>query len=886
MDLIRTLLSRCAALFGSHKLDDDLDEELHSHIDFAVEENIKRGMSREQARTAALREFGGVTQTKEAYRVQRGLPFLETVAQDLRYARRQLGKSPGFALTAILTLGLGIGANTAIFSVVKAVLLAPLPYKDPSQIVAVWTTNPAKGGEPLPSTPADFAAWKQRSGVFEDLAPSYHDEKTLTGQGAPQLLVGYAVAANYLGILGVQPQIGRLYTADEDKPGGPGVALLSDHLWRTTFHADPHIVGNAITLDGVPHTVLGVMPRGFDYPPSVEIWVPAAIAPSALDDFNHTYVRILGRLKPGVTKEQAQAAVNDVEAQIAAAHPDTDSGNRVVLVPLREQLDGDIRKPLLILMGAVALVLLIACANTAGLALARDAERYKEIAVRLALGATRRRLFQQFITESLLMAAIGGCAGMLLAFAGSHFLLTLFPNDVANLNIPAVTEIPIDRGVFSFALLATLLTALLSGIAPVLKATQTEANGAMTGAARSSSPTRQSNRLRSAVVVSEVALSLMLLTGAGLVVASFQKVVNADLGFEADHLLSLEVLLPPDRYPSGNEEKRRAFVDQVVNRFHRLPGVKSAAATNFLPLSGFWGTTSFLLRGQGQPKEGEAAEADNRLITPDYLRTMGIPVLRGRRFTDEDRTGGLQVAMINEMLAKKYFKDKDPVGQELNLGAGDKPDWWQIVGVTGNVKAFGQDQPTHADIYRPLAQKSFPLLAFTLRTGTDPVRMMKTAEQTLWGVDPDLAILKAIPMDVLANQTLAVRRASSALISGFAALALLLASIGIYAAMAYAVTQRTQEIGVRMALGGRRADVLRMVLGFGFRITFIGVAIGLAGALALSRLLGSLLFEVSAFNPLIFSLATAMLVGIAILASLAPARRAASIDPMRALRTE
>ena len=327
----------------------------------------------------------------------------------------------------------------------------------------------------MPSTAADFAIWKQRSGVFEDLAPSYDDEKTLTGQGAPQLLIGYGVSASYLNILGVQPQIGRLYTAQEDKPGGPSVALLSDHLWRTTFHADPNIIGKAITLDGTPRTVLGVMPREFNYPPSVEVWTPAAMSASAFDDFNHTYIRILGRLKPGVTLGQAQKELNAVEAQTAAAHPDTDSGNRVVLVPLRQQLDGDIRKPLLILMGAAVLVLLIACANTAALALARDAERQKEIAVRLALGATRARLLQQFVTESLLTGAIGGAAGILLAFAGTHFLLTLFPNDVANLSIPSVTKIPIDRGVFLFALLTTLLTAFLSGIAPVLKATQTEA---------------------------------------------------------------------------------------------------------------------------------------------------------------------------------------------------------------------------------------------------------------------------------------------------------------------------------------------------------------------------------------------------------------------------
>ncbi len=886
MDRIRILLSRLASFFGKQKLDADLDEELRSHLDLAMEENLRRGMGAAEARTAALKEFGGMTQTKETYRVLRGLPVLETVADDLRFGLRQLVKSPAFALTAILTLALGIGATTAIFSVVKAVLLAPLPYRDPGRIVAVWTANPVRGGEPLSSTAGDFAIWKERSGVFEDLAPSYDNEQTLTGQGSPQLLIGYAVSANYLRILGVPPQLGRLYTDQEDAPNGPKVALLSDRLWRTTFHADPNIVNKAITLDGSAYTVLGVMPRGFDYPATVEIWTPSAMAVSAYDDFNNPYVRILGRLRPGITLAQAQKTLDDVEAQVAAAHPQTDSGNRVVLVPLREQLDGDVRKPLLILMGAVGLVLLIACANTAGLALARVAERQKEIAVRLALGATRRRLLAQFVTESLLLAAIGGTSGVLLALAGNRLLLSLFPNEVANLNIPKVTAIPMDRGVLLFAVAITLFTAFLFGIVPVLRAMRTEAGAAMKDSARGSTTTRQSNRSRSAVVVSEVALALMLLTGAGLLAASFQKVIDADLGFQPDHVLSLQVFLPPDRYPETDSAKRRQFVEEVEKKLSALPGVESAGTINFLPLSGFWGTSSFLLRGQAPPKTGQAPEADNRIVTPGYLQTMRIPLLRGRAFTNADRAGGLQVAMINQTLAKQFFAGKDPVGEELNLGSADKPDWWQIVGVTGDVKAFGQDQPTHADIYRPFAQLPFPLAAFTLRTEIDPASMVKSAEQAMWSVDPNLPVLKAVPMDLLASQTLAVRRASSALISAFAVLALVLACIGIYGVMAYAVTQRRQEIGVRMALGARRGDVLRMMIGLAIRLTLLGVVIGLVGALALTRLMASLLFEVNAMNPLIFSIAATVLVAVAMAASYLPSHRAASIDPMQALRTE
>ena len=873
-------------LFPRYRRYDDLAVSIQEHLEERTEELMEGGMTRDEATQKARREFGNVTVIAERSRQVWQSPMLESIWADVRFALHQLRKAPGFAITAILTLALGVGATTAIFSVVKAVLLNSLPYKDPDRLVAVWTANDARDGKPHPSTAADFAAWKQRSGVFEDLAPSYDNERTLTGQGAPQLLIGYAVSANYLRILDVEPQVGRLYNDEEDRPGGPQVALLSDSLWRATFHADPEIVGKAITLDGSPFTVLGVMPPRFNYPSSVQVWTPAAISPAAFDDYDHTYVRILGRLKPGVSLAEAQKAANAVEAQLAVAHPNTDSGNRVVLVTLQEQLVGDIRKPLLLLMAAVTLVLLIACANTAGLALARDAERQKEIAVRLALGATRLRLLRQFVTESLVLAVIGGAIGLPLAFAGTHFLLMLFPNDVANLDIPKLTQIPMDRGVFLFAFAITLLTAVLSGIAPVLKAMRTRADSAMTDNARGSTASRRSNRSRNAIVISEVALSLILLTAAGLVVASFERVVNADLGFQPDHVLSLEVLLPANRYPNADQTKMRVFVREVARRLNTLPGVKPAGATDYLPLSGFWGITSFLRRGEAPPKQGQEPEADDRAITPGYLRAMGIPLIRGRNFTEDDRAGSQQVVMVNQTFATQFYKGKDPVGEELNLGTADKPDWWRIVGIVGDVKAFGQDQPTHADIYRPFDQHPVPLVAFTIRTETNPEAMTKAAEQTLWSVDPDLPVFKAISMDVLADQSRAVRRASSVLVSAFAVLALLLACIGIYGVMAYSVTQRTQEIGVRMALGARRADVLRLILGLGLRLTTIGVLIGLVGAFVSTRLMASLLFEISAASPLALCLPAALLIAVTVLAAYLPARRAASIDPMRALRAE
>lgn len=872
-------------VFNRNRRYHDLNVSIREHIDERTEELMEEGMPQKEAAQKARREFGNPTVIAERSRQVWQWPTLESIWADVKFALHQLRKSPGFAITAILTLALGVGATTAIFSVVKAVLLNSLPYKDADRIVAVWTANDAGDGKPHPSSAGDFAAWK-RSGILADIAPSYDDEHTLTGQGAPQLLIGYAVSANYLRILGAEPQLGRLYTDQEDRAGGPLVALLSDHLWRTSFHADPAIVGKPITLDGKPYTVLGVMAPAFNYPTTVEVWVPAAMSPAAFDNYDRTYVRILGKLKPGVSLAEAQRALNAVEAQVAAAHPNTDRSKRVVLVPLREQLVGDIRKPLWLLMAAVSLVLLIACANTAGLSLARDAERQKEIAVRLALGATRLRLLRQFITESLVLAAIGGGVGIPLAFFGTHFLVSLFPNEVANLDIPKIKQIPMDGGVFLFAFAITLLTAVLSGIAPVLRAMRTRADTAMSDSRRGTTASRQQNRSRNAVVISEIALSLILLTAAGLVVASFQRVMNATLGFQPDHVLSIEVLLPPNRYLPSDQSKTRNFVSEVTRRLNALPGVTSAGATDFLPLSGFWGTTNFLLRGQAPPAPGQEPEADDRAFTPEYLRTMQIPLLRGRNFTADDRAGSQQVAMINQTFANHYFKGKDPIGEELNLGNAGKPDWWRIVGVVGDVKAFGQDQPTHDDIYRPFDQRPLSLVAFTIRTQTDPEAMTKAAERVLWSVDPELPVFKSISMTTLADQSRAVRRASSALVSVFAVLALVLACIGIYGVMAYAVRQRTQEIGVRMALGAQRTDVLRLILNSGLRLTLIGVAIGLIGAVIAAHLMTSLLFEISATSPLALSLPVVLLFAVTVLAAYLPARRAASIDPMQALRAE
>jgi len=805
--------------------------------------------------------------------------------QDVRYALRQLRTSPGFTAVAVITLALGIGANTAIFSVVNTVLLAHLPYKDVDRLAMVWASIPARGGELNTISAGDFTDWKRKNEVFEDLAASFDNEVTLTGSGEPKLVLGYAFTPNYFQILGVNPALGRTFTTDE-AVHEQTVAVISDKLWRTTLQSDPHILGRSITLNAKPYTVIGVMPPDFNYPPQTELWMPLAIPSHMIGDYEHHYIHVMGRLKRGISPAEAQTRMIALEHQLAVAHPDFDSGNDVMVEPLRRQLTGDIRMPLLVLLGAVGFVLCIACANIASLLLARSASRRKEISVRVALGASRLRLLRQSMTESFLLAFLGGALGILLASWCTQLLLGIFPNDVANLSIPKVESIPINATVLWFAVGITLLTVLVFGGAPALQSARANANEVLKESGRGLFGGSRSSNLRRVLVVTEFILSLVLLTGAGLFVKSFRIVAGGDLGFRADHLLALEIFLPPNRYPETPPEKRRAFVDGVVSRLQGLPGVQSVAATNFLPLTGFWNTTDFLIEGRALPKAGVKPSADDRLITPGYFATMGMTLLRGRGFADTDRSGSEKVAVINSTLAERYFSGQDPIGKALNLGSPEHPDQWRIVGLVSDVKAFGPDQPVHPDLYRPLSQLSFPLLAFAVRTTGDPSALLKSSEQAIWDIDKDQPMFDAFPVSKLAAQSVTVRRASAVLLTGFSALALILTAVGLYGITAYTVAQRTQEIGIRMALGAERGDVLRLILGQGTRLVLVGEVIGIAGALVLARLIPSLLYGVPANDPLVFVSVGTVLGVIALLACYLPARRAAKTDPMVALRYE
>jgi len=807
------------------------------------------------------------------------------LTQDFRYALRQLRKNPGFTLVAAITLALAVGANTAIFSVVNTVLLSSAPYPQADRLTMIWERNRARDEQPFSVSPGDFASWRQENDVFQDIAASYDDELTLTGSGEPRLVMGYAITPNYFHILGVPAKMGRTFT-DAEARSGTHLAVLSDKFWRTVFHGDREILGKSITLDAKPYSVIGVMPPGFNYPPKTEVWMPMVLSPSALVDYDHRFVRVLGRLNRAVSVSQAQTRMDALERRIAALHPATEAGNATLVEPLSRQLTGDIRTPLLALLGAVGFVLLIACVNIASLLLARAAERRVEVSVRAAIGASRLRLVRQFLIESLLLAIPGGVFGVLLALWCTHFLVAIFPNNIANLSIPQVEAIPVNAAVLWFALGITVLAALLFGVLPALQSAGASTREALKETGRVLGLGARSMRSRQALTTAEVALSLVLLVGAGLMVESFRHVYNQDLGFRPDHVLGLEVFLPPNRYPSDQPQKQTEFVNNVIDRIKRLPGVESAAATNYLPLTGFWGTTDFLIEGRSIPNPANRPRADNRVASPGYFSTMGISLLEGRDFTGADRAGSEPVAIINSTLAHHYFGNEDPLNKVLSLAELDPSKKWRIVGVVSDIKAFGPEQTTHADLYRPLAQVPYFLLGFVVRTSGDPTPLLKPAQQAIWDVDKDQPVFDAFPMTLLTAQSLALRRTSTIMLAGFAALALILAAVGLYGVIAYSVSQRSHEIGVRMALGAMHGDVLRLMLQGGMRLLLLGEAVGLAATLFLMRLFSTLLVGVSASDPGMLALALVTLALVALLATYIPARRAAKVDPMVALRYE
>ena len=799
----------------------------------------------------------------------------------LRYAVRQLLKSPGFTLVAIVGLALGIGANVALFSVVNSVFLRPLPYPEPERLVRLSSTNEANNLTRVGFSYPRYLEVQERQQVFSDLALSAGNAFTLTGRGDPEQLIGLHASAALLPTLGLEPLLGRNFSPDEDRPGGEHVALVSHAMWQQRFNRDPSILGQVLTLDGAPYTIIGVLPEAASAFPlnQLQIWVPRPaevpyLVPSQLDNGGY-FFQAVGRLRAGVSLEQAREAMNVIAAGYRAAHPaNVDAPSQIEIVPLLEDAVGAQRQSYLLLFGAVGCVLLIACANIANLLLARFAARRREIAARFALGARRVDVVRQLVAESLLVAVLGGVVGLLLAQWALRALVT-FGADL----IPRALEIRIDPLALGFSLVVTILTGLAIGLLPALQATGVNVLEALKEAGRGS--VGSGNRLRAGLLVAEVSLSLVLLIAAGLLLTSFARLQRVEPGFEPAGVFTAQLVLPPQRYP---REKLVAFYEQLYRRLATLPGSTSAALTDRVPLTGGQTPAPVAVMGRPLPPMSERPHANRHLVSPGYFGTLRIPIRAGRDFDERDNARVPHVVIVNEAFARRHFPGENPIGRTLITGMGELPS--EIVGVVADVRSTGLNTPPEPDYFLPALQRPETFTNILVRTNVSPAAMTPVVRDALRAVDADLPLLQPQALTTGIAQTVANRKVALVLLAGFAALALVLASLGVYSVMAHLVAFRTSEIGLRMALGASPATVMRMVLGHGRRLTLIGIALGIGGALAVSRLMQQALFEVDPADPLVYLAVSVTLLIVAECASWFPARRATRIDPLIALRTE
>jgi len=819
---------------------------------------------------------------------------MNNLIQDLRYGLRMLLKKPGFTVVAIITLSLGIGANTAIFSVVNAVLLRPLPYQQPERLVAMWESNKrrleGKGSMSYPN----FYDVRAQNQSFERLASYYTNNVALTGIATPVNLRSAVVSADLFALLGNKPEQGRWFLPEEGKPGGSTgrAAIISHGLWQRQFSRDRNIIGRSIVLNGKPYNIVGVMPAGFQFPieaDPIELWVTSAIDGEKSDPKERAqdeqrgshFLSAVGRLKPGVTIEQAQADVSLIADKLEKQYPDTNTQHGVLLVPYHNDLVADYRTALWIILGAVACVLLIACANVANLLLARATARYKEIAVRAALGANRWRVIRQLLTESLVLSLIGGVLGLLLAWWGTEALVRLIPAD-----LPRLSEIGIDAPVFGFTLLMSAVTGVVFGLAPALQASKIELTEAMKEGGRAAGTGGGRARLRNSLVVAEIALAMVLLVSAGLLLKTFRKLQQVDLGFNTNHVLTASVEIPESRYPKP--EQAATFYKSLVEKVRTLPGVESASAVIPQPLSGDTFIISFDVEGRNIPK-GDQPSAHFRAVSTDYFSTMKIPVLSGRDFTERDDEKSPPVIIINEAFAQKHFPGENPIGKHLKPGISleGPTQWREIVGVVKNVKhRQSLTRDYEPEYYFPHAQMPIGSMSLVIRTKNEPTGLAGVIQRAVNSLDKDVPVYRIKTLDQYLGTAVAQPKFNAMLLSLFAGLALLLTAVGLYGVMAYSVAQRTQEIGVRIALGAQTQDVMKMVLRHGLTLAVIGLLIGAGAALALTRLMAGLLYGVTPTDATTFLLIALMLTLVALLACYLPARRAAKVDPMVALRYE
>jgi putative ABC transport system permease protein len=886
MDKLSELWRRLLFYLRRDRFDRELEEEMRFHLEMKAGENLAAGISPEEARHAARRQFGNQTLLREVSRDMWSFRSLETLAQDLRYGLQMMIKNPGFTAVAALTLALGVGANTAIFTVVNAVLLQPLPFHEPERLVRVWRSSAEEDRTAL-SFP-DFADIRAQQTVFERMAAWRNGDCTLTGQGDPVNLSGVVVTAELFPLLGVAPQLGRSFTPEEDRAGNR-VVILSHSLWQNRFNADPNVAGKTVTINGQSYNVAGVMPAEFKFPiqnDPVDLWVSLAADAEGRAPFithrGRLSFSVIGRLKPNVTAPQAEAALRGIVDNLARQHTESSDFVSARVLPFHQEVVRDVRLGLLLMFGAVGCVLLIACANVANLLLQRATTRRKEIAIRAALGAGRWRIFRQLLTESLLFAIGGGVIGWLLAVWLTKLLISLAPK-----GLPRAPESGLDARVLGFAVMVSLATGVIFGIAPALQAAKTDLNEALKDGAKGGGGAR-SNRFRNVLVVVEVALTLTLLVCSGLLLNSFLRLQRVDPGFDAHNVLTFRIDLPASRYSQLTQVA--PFYQQLISRLETVPGVKSVSAISHLPLSSYRGMTQFSIEGIGTPPDTpNPYYTDFRSVTPGYFKTIGMQLIKGRDFTPRDELRSTQVAIINETLARRYFPNQDPLGKRIRPGIGIDDRGWlmrEIVGVVSDSKHVSLREEPPPYIYLPHGQ--FPRHGMTLvvSAANDPKALIGVAQKEAHALDSELPVFNIRTLDQYMTSSVAEPKFSALLLGLFAGLALILSCIGLYGVMSYVVAQRTRELGIRMAMGAQTRDVLKLVVRQGMGLTLLGAAIGVAVAVALTRMMKSWLFDVSPTDPLTFAVAALLLIVVALLSCWIPARRATKVDPITALRFE
>ncbi len=879
---------RARSLLHRNQVEQELEKELRFHLGQAIEEGRARGLSCEEARNAALKKLGAMSQIQEECRDMRRTNFVESVNQDLRYAARTLLKSPGFTLVMLATLALSIGATTAIVSVVDGVLLRPLPYREPNRLVRMFTSN--RSWPKFPMNPNDFRDFRARLHSFESFAAYTRYDLQLTGSGDAVRLSGFAVTAGFFHVLGLTPAMGREFDRSDELPGKGHVAIVSDTIWRTKLGARRDALGKTIVLDAVPYTVVGIMPPGVEHPgnmyhavaygDTVDFWTPFDGFGDPNNRGSH-FLDSIARLRPGVSARQAQGEMNAAMAQLAREHPDGDAGWSVLVIPLKKEIVGRSERMLWVLLGAVALVLLLACVNAANLLLARASARQREIAVRTAVGALRQRLIRQMLTESVLLAITGAALGTILALAGVRALVNLLPAD-----FPRAGDIHVDAPVLLFTLLVACGTGIVFGIVPAWRGTRGNIRESLHEGGRSGMTNRGTLRLRNALVISEVTLACVLLIGATLMLRSFVNLVHTDPGFRPDRVMTASISLPQASYKDNTAAI--SFYQRLLEQLRSMPGVDIAGAGSSLPWTGWDDNAGFTVQGE-EPPPKEFFHARYNEASPGYFRALGIAVTRGRFFDEHDRTGSRSVLIINRAMAR-YWKRGDALGGKVTFSDHPKDkDWMTVIGIVGDVK----DTPTSAGaepaFWWPMMQEPFPLAvnsSIVIRSNLDPSVAADRLRTAVRELDPNLAVSDVRTMQQVAEGSYSTARFALFLIALFATLAIVLAAIGTYGVIAYSVNQRIHEFGVRMALGARPRDVVGSVLVNGIKLAVSGAALGVVLGLALSRLLGSLLYGVSVIDPVAIGTTCLVAILVAALACYVPAMRATKADPMTVLRTE